>query len=78
MQQEAALADPEVASQRRRNVALAVMSPLIGAGLFGAKASSTPVEKDPIAMLKQMEKMSPSLEVAPNQPRLTVVCLADF
>jgi hypothetical protein len=31
----AAEADPEIASERRRNVALAIASPLLGAALFG-------------------------------------------
>lgn len=57
---DSCVASMQVASQRRRNIALAVMSPVAGALLFGVQRSQP---EDPLALLREMEASSTPIEV---------------
>eukprot|EP00286_Rhodomonas_abbreviata_P009430 CAMPEP_0181326986 /NCGR_PEP_ID=MMETSP1101-20121128/21826_1 /TAXON_ID=46948 /ORGANISM="Rhodomonas abbreviata, Strain Caron Lab Isolate" /LENGTH=342 /DNA_ID=CAMNT_0023435547 /DNA_START=8 /DNA_END=1036 /DNA_ORIENTATION=- len=57
----AAEASQEDFDYRRRQIALAIASPLFGAALFAAKKNAP---KDPVAILREMERRSPPIQVA--------------
>jgi len=61
MAEMAAKESEEGMDYRRRQVALSIASPLLGAALFAAKRSA---KKDPVATLRAMERRSPPIQVA--------------
>lgn len=61
MAEMAAEDSEEGLNNRRRQLALAIASPLLGAALFAAKKNA---KKDPVAILRAMERRSPPIQVA--------------